>query len=140
MIINSFKFLPQSKLDAAWGVTGLVSLYAIRMTCDYLGRRYPHRRRFFFFVSTFRNGFVIIVLTIASWLYCRDHKSKSGKYPIKILQTVPRGFKNVGAPTIDSSLVSALGPKLPVATIILLLEHIAISKCTSYVSVQPRFD
>ena len=107
-----------------------MSLYAIRMTCDFLGRRYPHRRRFFFFLSTFRNGFVIIVLTIASWLYCRDRKSKSGKYPIKILMTVPRGFKNVGAPTIDSSLVSALGPKLPVATIILLLEHIAISKCT----------
>jgi solute carrier family 26 (sodium-independent sulfate anion transporter), member 11 len=68
-------------------------------------------------------------MTFASWLYTRHRKSKKGTYPIKILQTVPRGFKNVGAPNIDSSLISALLPKLPAATIILLLEHIAIAKC-----------
>ena len=132
VIINTLKFLPHATRDAAFGMTGLVSLYAIRMACDYLGVRFPRRKRLFFFLSTFRNAFVILVLTVASWLYCRHHKSKSGKYPIKILQTVPRGFRNVGAPTIDSALVSALGPKLPVATIILLLEHIAISKCASH--------
>ncbi|KAF7789562.1 hypothetical protein EIP86_000508 [Pleurotus ostreatoroseus] len=128
VIINSLKFLPSTKLDAAFGITGLVCLYLIRMGCDYLTQRYPRRRRLFFFISTFRNAFVIVVLTIASWLFCRHRKSKSGKYPIKILQSVPRGFQHVGSPIIDSALVSALGPKLPVATIILLLEHIAISK------------
>lgn len=87
--------------------------------------------RLFFFLSVFRNAFVIVVLTIASWLYCRHRKSKAGKYPIKILQTVPRGFQHVGPPTIDPALVSALAGELPVATIILLLEHIAISKCKS---------
>ncbi len=87
--------------------------------------------RLWFFVSTFRNAFVIIVLTIASWLFCRHRVSKSGKYPIKILETVPRGFRHVGPPVIDSQLVSALASELPVATIILLLEHIAISKCKS---------
>ncbi|KAI0340645.1 sulfate permease [Trametopsis cervina] len=127
VIINSFKFLPQSKLDAAFGVTGLVSLYAIRIICDYLGNRFPRRKRLFFFISTFRNAFVIIVLTLASWLYCRHHVKK-GKYPIKILQNVPRGFQHVGPPVIDGALVSALAGELPVATIILLLEHIAISK------------
>ena len=79
-------------------------------------------------MSVFRNAFVIVVLTIASWLYCR-HRGHNGKYPIKILQTVPRGFQHVGPPVIDSNLVSALASELPVATIILLLEHIAISKC-----------
>lgn len=83
----------------------------------------------FFFLSTFRNAFVIIVLTIASWLYCRHRKTATGKYPIKILQSVPRGFRHVGPPVIDGDLVAALAPELPVATIILLLEHIAISKC-----------
>ena len=43
VIINCFKFLPKSKLDAAWGVSGLVSLYAIRALCDALARRYPQR-------------------------------------------------------------------------------------------------
>ena len=72
---------------------------------------------------------MIVALTFTSWLYTRHRRSKNGAYPIKILQTVPRGLKDVGSPNIDNSLVSALIPKLPVATIILLLEHIAIAKC-----------
>lgn len=80
-------------------------------------------------MAVFRNAFIIIVLTIASWLYTRHRKSPSGKYPIKILQNVPRGFKHVGPPTLDPELIKALAGELPVATIILFLEHIAISKC-----------
>ncbi|KAL4251638.1 SLC26A/SulP transporter family protein [Abortiporus biennis] len=128
VIINTLKGLPRTKLDASFGLVALFFLYAIRITCDWLGRRYPRRQRIFFFLSVFRNAFVILVLTIASWLYCRHRKSSSGKYPIKILQDVPRGFKHVGTPNIDKNLVSALASELPVATIILLLEHIAISK------------
>ncbi|RDX48396.1 sulfate permease [Lentinus brumalis] len=128
VIINCFKFLPVTKLDAAFGITGLFCLYLIRMTCDFLSARFPRRKRIFFFLSVFRNAFVIVILTIASWLYCRQHKSASGKYPIKILQTVPRGFQHVGPPVIDHNLIAAMAGELPVATIILLLEHIAISK------------
>jgi sodium-independent sulfate anion transporter 11 len=76
-----------------------------------------------------RNAFVIIVLTIAAWLYCRTKRDSKGNYPIKILKDVPAGLKHVHPPRIDSSFVSAVAPELPVATIILLLEHIAISKC-----------
>lgn len=87
--------------------------------------------RIFFFISAFRSAFVLIVLTIAAWLYTRHRKSKKGTYPIKILGPVPRGFKDVGGANIDHKLISALMPKVPVATIILLLEHIAIAKCRS---------
>ncbi|KAI0747885.1 sulfate permease [Daedaleopsis nitida] len=128
VIIDCFKFLPVTKLDAAFGITGLVSLYAIRYLCDFLSSRYPRRKRLFFFISVFRNAFVIVILTIASWLYCRDRKSASGKYPIKILLSVPRGFQHVGPPVIDRELISAMAGEIPVATVILLLEHIAISK------------
>ncbi|KAG1903932.1 sulfate transporter family-domain-containing protein [Suillus fuscotomentosus] len=128
VIINTLKGLPGTKLDAAWGLTGLFSLYAIRIMCDHLSKRYPRRARLFFFISVARNAFVVIVLTLASWLYCRHRKTASGKYPIAILETVPAGFQNVGAPVIDSELVKALGPQIPVATIILLLEHIAIAR------------
>ncbi|KAG1832698.1 sulfate transporter family-domain-containing protein [Suillus variegatus] len=128
VIINTLKGLPGTKLDAAWGLTGLFSLYAIRIICDHLSKRYPRRARIFFFISVARNAFVVIVLTLASWLYCRHRKTASGKYPIAILETVPAGFQNVGAPVIDSELVKALGPQIPVATIILLLEHIAIAR------------
>ena len=46
VIINCFKFLPATKLDAAFGITGLVSLYLIRIACDYLGARYPRRSKY----------------------------------------------------------------------------------------------
>jgi len=128
VIINTLKGLPRTTLDAAWGLPGLVALYGIRLLCDYLGRRFPRRARMFFFISVLRNAFVILVLTIAAWLYTRHRRSASGKYPIKILQTVPAGFKHIGRPSVEPGLVAALAPELPVATIILLLEHIAISK------------
>jgi sodium-independent sulfate anion transporter 11 len=73
----------------------------------------------------------MIILTLASWLYAKPRKTAAGKFPIRILQTVPRGLKQVHQPKIDSHILSALGPHLPVATIVLLLEHIAIAKCTS---------
>ncbi len=141
------KGLPNTKLDAAWGLTGLVSLYLIRSFCVYFSKKYPRRGKyhtniyrninnipflqlaFFFFVSVLRNAFVVIVLTIAAWLYCRSHKLGTNKYPIKILLTVPSGFKHIAQPNLDPALLSALAPELPVSTIILLLEHIAISKC-----------
>ncbi|KAJ7134977.1 sulfate transporter family-domain-containing protein [Mycena crocata] len=128
VIINTLKGLPRTSLDAAWGLPSLFALYAIRMLCDWLGRRFPRRARVFFFISVLRNAFVILVMTIAAWLYTRHRRSAKGTYPIKILQNVPRGLQHVKQPTIDHDLVRALSGELPVATIILLLEHIAISK------------
>ncbi|KAF8831520.1 hypothetical protein HHX47_DHR1000662 [Lentinula edodes] len=61
-------------------------------------------------------------------LFALHRGGTKGKFPIKILGTVPAGLQHVGQPTIDPELVSALAGELPVATIILLLEHIAISK------------
>ena len=109
----------------------LTTLPSLRLvfSCTSLTVSHCHRAaRVFFFISAFRSAFVIIVMTFASWLYTRHRKSEKGVYSIKILQTVPRGFKHVGAPNINSSLISALMPKLPEATIILLLEHTAIAK------------
>lgn len=90
---------------------------------------YALAARLLFFISVLRNGFVIIVLTLASWLYTRHRENKKGTSPIKILGTVPRGFQHVGVFRPNAELISALAGQLPVATIILLLEHIAISKC-----------
>ncbi|KAF8921513.1 sulfate permease [Mucidula mucida] len=128
VIINTLKGLPRTKLDAAWGLTGLVALYAIRIACDILSKRFPRRARVFFFISVLRNAFVLLILTIAAWLYTRHRINAKGKYPISILEEVPSGLRHVKQPDIDPELVSALAGQLPVATIILLLEHIAISK------------
>lgn len=43
VIIQSLKHLPYTKLDAAFGLTGLVCLYIIRWSCEKLAKRYPAR-------------------------------------------------------------------------------------------------
>lgn len=49
--------------------------------------------RLLFFISILRNGFVIVVVTFASWLSMRRRRDEDGNFPIKILKTVPSGFK-----------------------------------------------
>lgn len=107
----------------------LTALYFIRWIFEFLTRRYPSRARLFFYFSVLRNAFVLILLTVAAWGVVRHEKpDKKGNYSINILKTVPRGFKHVGQPVIEKDLLGALGSHLFVATIILLLEHIAIAK------------
>ena len=128
VIINTLKNLKHSKLDAAFGLSALVALYLIRFTLDALGRRYPQHRKKFFFANVTRNGLVVIILTVASWLTVRGEVKAGKTTRISILKTVPRGFQHVGVLKIDKTLLSALAPQIPVATVILLLEHIAIAK------------
>ncbi|CEL59450.1 putative sulfate permease C3H7,02 OS=Schizosaccharomyces pombe (strain 972 / ATCC 24843) GN=SPBC3H7.02 PE=3 SV=1 [Rhizoctonia solani AG-1 IB] len=128
VIINTLKNLHYATLDAAFGVAGLVALYTIKYAFLYLAKRFPRRERLFFFLSIARNAFVIVILTVAAYLYAHPRKDAKGNYPISVLKTVPRGFKHVGQPRIDAGIISALGSQIPVSTIILLLEHIAISK------------
>lgn len=43
VVINTLKYLPTTKLDAAFGIPALVSLYLIRYTFDKLSKKYPRR-------------------------------------------------------------------------------------------------
>ncbi|CAE6378653.1 unnamed protein product [Rhizoctonia solani] len=128
VILDTLKNLKYSTKDAAFGVTGLLALYAIKFSFIHLAKRFPCRERLFFFLSIARNAFIIVVLTVAAYLYAHPRKDSEGDYPISVLKTVPRGFKHVGRPRIDTELISALAPHIPVSTIVLLLEHIAIAK------------
>ncbi len=124
-IIQSLKGLPITTIDAAFGLTTLFFLYAWRYAMEKIPRRYPRTARLCFFLSVLRSAFVIIVLTIASRLWLGQDPKKP---PISILKDVPRGFRHIGAPNLSTRLISDLAPELPVSTIVLLLEHIAISK------------
>ncbi|SCZ98361.1 BZ3500_MvSof-1268-A1-R1_Chr7-1g09110 [Microbotryum saponariae] len=128
VIINSFKYLPSTKRDAAYGLSGLFFLYAVRAVCNHFertGRTYTIRRTAFF-LGTLRTALTIIFLTLFAWVHLRHQKP--AKYDISILKTVPSGFQNMQVPRFRTGLISELGSLLPVSTIILLLEHIAISK------------
>lgn len=43
VIIDTLKGLPITTRDAAFGLTGLFALYAIRILCDFFTKRYPRR-------------------------------------------------------------------------------------------------
>ncbi|CEG82927.1 hypothetical protein RMATCC62417_16915 [Rhizopus microsporus] len=121
---NFFKNLPNTKLDVAFGLSGLVWLYGVRYGCQYLSRRYPKYSTTFFFFSIMRNGLLIIFATLIAFLI-NIGKTTS---PISILKTVPAGFQAMAVPTITTDSISSVASSLPSGVIILILEHVAIAK------------
>ncbi|KAI1174475.1 sulfate permease [Nemania sp. FL0916] len=127
VIINTLRALPTAKIDAALGLTTLLMLYSIRSFCNYMAKRQPQHKKVWFFVGTLRLAFAILLYTLISWLANRGVvDAKKAKFAI--LGTVPSGFRVHGAPPISTSLISALAPDLPATIIVLIIEHIAISK------------
>ncbi|KAK1144526.1 hypothetical protein N8T08_005399 [Aspergillus melleus] len=125
VIIDTLKYLPTAQMDAAMGVTALALLYAIRFSCNFAARRKPHRAKLFFFISTLRTAFIILFYTMISAavnLHRRDDPA------FKILGEVPRGFTHAKVPRVDSEIISSFANEIPGAVIVLLIEHIAISK------------
>ncbi|CZS91584.1 probable sulfate permease 2 [Rhynchosporium agropyri] len=125
VIINSFKHLPDTTLDAAMGLTALFLLYAIRSGCSLAAKKWPQKQKMFFFIATLRTAFVILLYTMISWLVNRHHRKK----PLfKILKDVPRGFTAAAVPVVNTKIINIFASDLPSAVIVLLIEHIAISK------------
>lgn len=125
VIINTLKYLGHTKVDAAMGLTALFLLYLIRFTCAFCAKKFPSRAKTFFFISTLRTAFVILLYTMISWLVNRNHRSD----PIfQILGKVPRGFQHAQVPEINTTIISYFASELPATVIVLLIEHIAISK------------
>ncbi|MCJ1405657.1 Sulfate permease 2 [Xylographa trunciseda] len=125
VIIHTLQYLPKCKIDAAMGLTALFLLYVIRSACKYGARRYPSKRKFFFFAQTLRTVFVLLLYTLISWLVNRNHSSKP---TFKILGTVPRGFQYAAVPVINKTIISSFASQIPASVIVLLIEHIAIAK------------
>ncbi|CAK7202796.1 hypothetical protein SEUCBS139899_005523 [Sporothrix eucalyptigena] len=125
VIVNILKHLPQTKIDAAMGLTALTMLYLIRIACSIGAKRFPRKQRVFFFISTLRTAFVILLYTMISWLVNRHRRSN----PLfKILKTVPRGFQNAAVPEVNPPIIRSFINDLPATVIVMLMEHIAISK------------
>ncbi|RMZ80046.1 hypothetical protein DV738_g3106, partial [Chaetothyriales sp. CBS 135597] len=125
VIINTLKHLGHTKLDAALGLTALFTLYAYRAICSYLAKKYPARAKTFFFISTLRAVLVILIYILVAYLMERHHRDSP---TIKILGEVPRGFKAAAVPTLNKEIITSFADELPASVIVLLIEHIAISK------------
>ena len=124
VVVNTLRALPKCSVDAAFGLVTLFLLYFFRWYLNNLSGKYPNYRRAIFFALVMRSGVIIILATMVSWLVCKGKKP----YPIAILQTVPRGFQDVGPPVVSRELAAAVASKLLAALVILVLEHIAIAK------------
>ncbi|CAM0142513.1 unnamed protein product [Umbelopsis sp. WA50703] len=119
-----FEYLPRTKVDAAFGIIGLIWLFAIRFGTQYLTKRYPRYEKPLFFFNIMRNGILVIFGTLIAYLI-NIGKSTS---PISILKTVPAGFNAMGVPKVNVGLLSEVAGTIPSVVIILILEHVAIAK------------
>ncbi|KAL2165499.1 hypothetical protein VTH06DRAFT_799 [Thermothelomyces fergusii] len=126
VFIHTLRGLPRTSLDAAMGLTALAMLYLLRAACSYSAKRWPQHQRLFFFLSTLRTVFVILLYTMISWLVNRGLPEDEVKF--KILLHVPRGFQNAAVPVLNKRIAGNLASYLPATVIVLLIEHIAISK------------
>ncbi|CAF3150050.1 unnamed protein product [Rotaria socialis] len=125
VFVQFWKQIKHCNLNAALGLTSLVLLYSIRFICIRASRRFPKREKIFFFISTLRVVFVILLFLFISWLINR-HDSEHPR--TSILGQIPRGFQNIGIPHIDRTLLSAFASSIPTTVIVLVIEHIAIAK------------
>lgn len=125
VIIHVLQHLNACKLDAAMGLTALAMLYILRSLCSLGIRRLPQRKKLFFFLSTLRTVFVILLYTMISWLVNMNYRTRP---KFTILGTVPRGFQYAHVPTVNKTIVSSFTSWIPVTVIVMLIEHIAISK------------
>lgn len=134
VIINTLKNLPHSTVDAAFGLVCLFILYVWKFGTDWAQKRWPRYKMWFFYFQQLRNAVVIIVATAITWGIVHPEKIaykgdiKNFKGSIKTIGEVPSGLRHVGVMTIPDGIVGAMASEIPVSTVILLLEHIAISK------------
>ncbi|KAF2842634.1 sulfate permease 2 [Patellaria atrata CBS 101060] len=127
VIINTLKQLGDTKIDATMGLSALFMLYGIKYFCSWMSRIHPQKQKLWFFVSTLRMVFVILLYTMISWLVNKNiDDAKKARF--KILGTVPRGFQHAGVPVVRKRTIELFAPDLPASLIVLLIEHIAISK------------
>ncbi|PFH55560.1 hypothetical protein XA68_18037 [Ophiocordyceps unilateralis] len=125
VIVNTIRHLPNIKLDAAMGLSALFALYFIRYSLARAAKGFPSKKRIFFFVNTMRTVVIILLYTVVSWLVNMHRRDDPA---FRVLGTIPKGFRQAGIPKMPSGIISHFASHLPVAIVVMLAEHIAISK------------
>ncbi|ORX67665.1 sulfate permease [Linderina pennispora] len=125
VFINFFRYIKHCNINAAVGLSALIILYLIRWSCQKAAWRWPQHERMFFFLSTLRTAFVILLYTLISFIVNRNHRDDP---KFAILGKVPKGFQHIELPQVNITLVDALKSKIPPTVIVLIIEHVSISK------------
>jgi sodium-independent sulfate anion transporter 11 len=82
VLINTFKGLDRTKLDAAIGITSLLMLFFIKYVCSKLETRNPSRKRLWALLSSLRLTFTMLLFTFISWLVHRNVPRGESKFRI----------------------------------------------------------
>lgn len=130
-VIAFLKHLPDTTVDAAFGLVGLFILFAWQIFADFMISRTKHNKKknmFWIYVLNLRFAFVIIISTCISYGILRYKPHVVSKYPYSVIGVIPSGLKNVGRFVPPAGLPSKIANELPICTIVLVLEHISISK------------
>jgi sodium-independent sulfate anion transporter 11 len=128
VVIGVLTNLRWAGLDAAMGVSALAMLYIIRSFFNYMAKAYPQHKRTWFFLNTLRTAFVILLYTLISYLANMNINWDQKKAKFSILGSVPRGFQHAGVPQVNDKIIGLFSSQIPVGVIVLLIEHISISK------------
>ncbi|OZJ04457.1 hypothetical protein BZG36_02789 [Bifiguratus adelaidae] len=127
---NTLKKLPETHIDLVIGALSLVFLYGMRYTMTKLMEKHPQRARPLFFLNISRNGILIVVTTLISYLVNMHNGSNLATLsPFGVLGNIPPGFQHLGVPQLsNTSVISAVVGQLPSLTLVLLLEQLAVAK------------
>jgi sodium-independent sulfate anion transporter 11 len=123
--ISIFKHLDRVRIDAAFGITALILLYAIKWTCSSVAKRRPAMAKTIFFISTLRTVVTIIIYTLISFII--NHNRKDNPM-IRVLGNIPRGFHQTQMPHVDLDIMKSMLGQIPAVAIVLVIEHISIGK------------
>jgi sodium-independent sulfate anion transporter 11 len=125
ILINILKNLGHMRIDAAFGISALVLLYGIKWICGSIAKRRPHLKRKAFFISSMRAVTVIFLFTVIS--YAVNHNRKD--HPkMHLIGFIPRGFSVNSTPRIEKDMIGTILGQVPVAALVMLIEHISIAK------------
>ncbi|GMM29272.1 hypothetical protein DAMA08_019880 [Martiniozyma asiatica (nom. inval.)] len=127
VLIDFLKKLPETKVDVAFGLVGLFILFAWKYLGVWLVKRYPKHKIYLNYFMHIRTAIVIIVSTAISYGIVHA-QGKANFKSYKITGKISSGLGDVKTFSPPRDLVDAIASELPVATIVLVLEHISISK------------
>jgi sodium-independent sulfate anion transporter 11 len=124
-IVKTLANIKTARIDALLGLTALALLYFIKYFSRYMEKRHPKQKRIWFFISTLRTVVVIACYTFFSFLINRNYR----EHPVfDIAGKIPRGLQEINAPLPGHKIFKAILGDIPIACIVLLIEHVSLAK------------
>lgn len=130
-MIAFLKHLPDTTVDAAFGLVCLFVLTVWQLFAEYMIKRTKNDKKknmMWIYILNLRFAVVIILSTCISFGVIRHKPRVAADYPFSVIGVIPSGLKHVGRFIPPAGIASKIASELPICTIVLVLEHISISK------------